>query len=105
MGVLPLTIELGRWKDVPLEYRVCRVCESDELEDAYHHVFFCNALLLTRSNMFSELKNVNYSSKEELLKTIFKPENLKIAGRFVEQMYMERRELLYKSGVVEWTVE
>ena len=55
--------------------------------------------------MFSELTNVDYSTKEDLLKSIFKPENLKVAGRFVEQMYMERRELLYKSGVLEWTEE
>ena len=103
MGVLPLQIELGRWKDVPLEYRVCRVCEKDELEDEYHHVLFCDALVMTRTYLFRELKNVDYSSKENLLKSIFKPENLKTTGRYIEQMYMERRDLLYKSRVVEWT--
>ena len=103
MGVLPLQIELGRWKDVPLEYRVCRVCESNELEDEYHHVLFCDALVVTRTHLFGELEDVNYDNKESLLKSIFKRENLKTAGRFIEAMYMERRELLYKSKVVEWS--
>ena len=73
------------------------------MEDEYHHVLFCDALVVTRTHLFGELVNVDYSSREELLKTIFKSENLKIAGRYIEQMYMERRELLYKTQIVEWS--
>ena len=79
------------------------MCESEDLEDEYHHVSFCEALVVTRGHLFGELSNVNYSSKEELLKSVFKKENLKVAGRFIEQMYMESRELLYKSKVVGWS--
>ena len=38
LGILPLQLEVGRWKDVALEDRYCRVCMSEYLEDEYHFV-------------------------------------------------------------------
>ncbi len=102
-GILPLQVELGRWKDVPLEYRTCRVCEEDILEDEYHHVSFCEALKTPGTAFFSDLKNINYANKVELMKTVFKPENLKTSGRYIEKMFAIRQEILYKSGIEEWS--
>ena len=98
MGVLPLQIELGRWKDVSLEYRTCRVCDQEVLENEYHHILFCDALKDVRTDFFGELSNIDYGCKLDLLKTVFKTENLKISGRYVEAIFAIKRETLYKSS-------
>ena len=37
-GILPLEIEVGRYRDVPLENRICRLCDNGDIEDEIH---FC----------------------------------------------------------------
>ncbi len=37
--ILPLTIETGRWGNIPLEYRICKMCDSLVVEDEYHFIF------------------------------------------------------------------
>ncbi len=32
-GILPLEIETGRWQNKPVEERICKVCESGEVEN------------------------------------------------------------------------
>ncbi len=57
IGVLPLHLETGRWKDTPLEYRFCRVCDDDLLESEMHFLMQCDALIEERSDMYRELFN------------------------------------------------
>ncbi len=40
-GILPLEIETGRWQNKPVEERICKVCESDEVENEFHFIFSC----------------------------------------------------------------
>ncbi len=35
-GILPLEIETGRWQNKPVEERICKVCESGEVENEFH---------------------------------------------------------------------
>ena len=39
MGILPLTIETGRFINQPLEQRLCKICDSNEVEDEWHFIF------------------------------------------------------------------
>ena len=78
------------------------MCDIGNLEDEYHHVLFCDAFIKTRTEFFGELHNVKHDSKETVLSSIFKTENLEVAGRYIEQMFVQRRELLYKYGIEEW---
>ena len=43
-GCLPLGVETGRYRipKVPLERRVCQVCNSDLVEDEFHFDMVCN---------------------------------------------------------------
>ncbi len=40
-GILPLEIETGRWQNKPVEKRICKVCESGEVENEFHFIFSC----------------------------------------------------------------
>ncbi len=41
-GILPLSIETGRWGSIPLEDRICKMCDSLVVEDKYHFIFHCS---------------------------------------------------------------
>ncbi len=36
MGVLPVAIETGRFKSIPVEERVCVLCNMKDIEDEMH---------------------------------------------------------------------
>ena len=40
-GVLPLEIEVGRYRDIPLENRLCQVCKNDTIEDEINFLCQC----------------------------------------------------------------
>ncbi len=40
-GILPLSIETGRWGSIPLEDRIFKMCDSLVVEDEYHFIFHC----------------------------------------------------------------
>ncbi len=37
--IMPLEIETGRWQNKPAEERICKVCESGEVENEFHFIF------------------------------------------------------------------
>ena len=44
--ILPLEIELGRFLNVKVEERTCKVCNLERIEDECHFLFFCAQLQL-----------------------------------------------------------
>ncbi len=52
VGILPLGLEVGRYTDVPLENRLCHICNEGLLDDEYHFILYCDALKDTRSKFF-----------------------------------------------------
>ena len=91
LGVLPLEIESGHWKDVPLEYRQCNMCKENLLGDKFHFTFWCDKLSDKRTNMFVEPHEKSEYCKtdkeKDMMKYIFQRECLKITGRHIEIMY------------------
>ena len=41
-GNLRLPVETGRWDDIPLNERTCKICTTDDIGDEYHYLFTCN---------------------------------------------------------------
>ncbi len=42
-GVVPLSIETGRFQNIPIEYRLCLLCEDNVCESEFHFllVHYC----------------------------------------------------------------
>ena len=38
-----LTVETGRWSTIPLNERICRLC-NDGIRDEYHYILSCKSL-------------------------------------------------------------
>ena len=53
-GILPLEIKTGRFKDIPLCERICKVCDSVSVEDEIHFLCECNTYSDERETMFSK---------------------------------------------------
>ncbi len=75
LGILPLEIESGRWKDDALEDRTCKLCNIGLLGNEYHFVMFCDKLQKERTQMYIDLCNKSdinvYAPQEVHLKTMF----------------------------------
>ena len=57
-GILPLEIEVGRYRDTPLEDRLCQICKNGAMEDEIHFLCQCNK--------YSEIRNILFTEAEQL---------------------------------------
>ena len=100
LGILPLSIEVGHFTNVPLEYRLCQLCKDNLLEDELHFILYCDGLKDTRSQLFegtTYLEDVEDSTdKVELCKLLFNSHNLKHSARVMENMFDARMRLMWK---------
>ena len=53
IGILPLRIEKGRFRNLPVEERVCEICGNGDIEDEKHFVCGCQE--------YQDLRNMLYS--------------------------------------------
>ena len=53
---MPLHIETGRFKNTPLEDRICTLCNSNEIEDEFHFVMKCPVYSEIRNSLFTDVK-------------------------------------------------
>ena len=42
LGTLPIAVEVGRYSNLPLKERTCKLCMRDDVEDEYHLLFVCD---------------------------------------------------------------
>ena len=90
IGILPLRIEVGRFSDKPLEYRICHICEDVLLDNEFHFLMYCDNLREVRTDMYLELHNKCdidlYGKEEVVLKGMLAKDNVKIFAKHLEIM-------------------
>ena len=100
LGILPLQLEIGRWHDDPIEWRVCRACDEGLLDDEAHFALFCELTKELRTDFLREVHNRTdidvYAEKYELMSNLFKRKCLRITAKHVEKMWLYRRNYLYQ---------
>ncbi len=67
-GILPLSIETGRWGSITLEDRICKMCDSLVVEDEYHFIFHCSLYNNIRDQFLQHVGNtiLNINEKNEI---------------------------------------
>ena len=109
IGVLPLHLETGRWKDTPLENRTCRTCDDELLESELHFLMHCDALKDERSEMYRELLSRTEfeirGDEIQQMKDLLGKNVLKITGKHLLTMFERRREILYETMTADENVE
>ena len=82
----PLTIEIGRYKNLETEERLCKLCTTQKIEDEYHFLIDCPIYNNSRKicyHKISELcSNFNNMSDKSKLYYLFTNEDLSIINIF-----------------------
>ena len=98
-GILPLAIETGRYNNIPIEYRLCTVCDENVTEDEKHFVFDCKLYERERELFWTEVERYDtefvYKSTTEKLETLMKEEFVKSTAKFLYTCYFKRRNVIY----------
>ena len=64
-GILPLEIEVGRYRNLELSERLCKLCDMQLVEDEIHFLIDCPVYSDERKHLFDE-KNISNSSFSEM---------------------------------------
>ena len=100
-GILPLSVETGRFLYIPLEFRLCKFCNHDVLEDEMHFLLNCPFYADLRNNLILKAieKEQNYYFLETVdkLKLFMSRELVKYTAKFLYESFQRRRAALYVS--------
>ena len=50
-----LPVETGRWENIPLNERKCKLCTTDNIGDEYHYLFTCDFLRVTENCIWNRI--------------------------------------------------
>ena len=66
-GILPLNIEIGRFRNQALDERLCTLCEFNEIKDS-HFLFQCSLYDELRSEWVSHIvnKTANFLERDKI---------------------------------------
>ena len=103
-GILPLEIEIGRYRNIPLELRVCKMCHLGVVEDEIHFLCECPRYSEYREILFHKARN-SYSVFENfdnLDKFVYIMSNLqRTAIQFVSKAIPVRQYYMSKTKWLE----
>ena len=72
---MPINVEIGRFRNVPLEDRVCKLCNSvtNNIEDEFHVLCVCNAYNDIRISLYNNISyiNSNFDEYDDFEKGVF----------------------------------
>ena len=98
LGILPIAIETGRYKSIPLPSRLCEICNENVIEDEIHILFHCTKYEKERKIWY---RNINLNTTiynytiDELLNYAFQfPRQL---AKYLCKIIEVRRNTLYEN--------
>ena len=59
LGILPITVETGRFRNIPLQDRKCTICDLNEVEDEKHFLCICPVYNDIRSTLYTKVNTIN----------------------------------------------
>ena len=87
-GILPLKIETGRYRNIPVAERLCQNCDALEVEDEFHFLFKCENYKDERETLWRDCP-VNANSDTERLKYLMLYHCKKLA-LFIQKCFIKR---------------
>ncbi len=54
-GILPISIETGRFKNIPREFRLCTMCNDNVIADVTDFIFYCNKYNDLREYLYEKI--------------------------------------------------
>ena len=95
---MPLAVEVGRYKSIPEEDRLCTICDLGVVEDEFHFVFHCPLYDSLRNVLFEKVQDKNpdlfWLPESSMLSWLFEEEVFAV-GKFIEKAWQLRWKMLY----------
>ena len=95
-GVLPLEIENGRYVGKAIADRLCKVCNTNCVEDEFHFLFYCCMYQGERSGYYvgsvSDIEYFMLLSDPDKVKYMLEKKHVKDTGAYVTIIYQKRRQ-------------
>ncbi len=100
-GTAPLRIETGRYERLPVEQRVCEVCDSDNVEDEMHLLISCNAFTQERTEFYANVSqlvgNFNELPLEDTFIVLMSDPNIcTFTARACHDMFIKHQAIFYQ---------
>ena len=97
-GVLPIMIETGRYKDTPLEQRVCQMCNSQAVEDEEHFIGRCRKLKGVRDKYKHKFAQKGLDTSIiniDCISNMLKPDYVKLTSEMLLDLFELKKNLIY----------
>lgn len=97
-GILPLTLETGRFVQIPEEERLCRLCELGEVESESIFLLYCtlyDEFRIPMFEMFAQNPELFWSTDDDKMKWLFNFSVYKLAT-FVFKAWKKQQTHLFR---------
>ena len=95
-GILPIRIETGRFCNLPVEHRLCEICNQNKVEDEFHFLMECPFYHHERQQMLANTNiGAQAGTKKESFKTLFQ-NHWRDVGVFLNAAWIKRQSKLFK---------
>ncbi len=71
IGIWPLHIETGRFRNVKVEEKVCQVCNNGDVENEFHFVCIYNTYTTLRNTMYDKINDVIFYNMTDRDKFVY----------------------------------
>ena len=99
LGILPLHIETGRFRNTKIEDRLCTVCNLNVVENEMHFLFECPCYAKLRQQWLQNIRkscnNFDNLDNSEKLSLIFEKFH-RCTAKFIQTCFNTRKELLFQ---------
>ena len=98
-GILPLEIEIGRWQNKPLDMRICKLCDRNDVEDESHFILKCPFFFNERNSFMNHVRNnvpnIDHFGTTDMLKCFMSTENVCKFASTICDMMRKRNDKLF----------
>ena len=95
-GTLPINIEVGRFRQIDIENRLCSFCDLGVIEDEIHFVTICPLYDDCRALMYSKISDNDFFQYSNEEKFIFLIKNKwKLLAKYMKAAWDIRKKRLY----------
>lgn len=102
-GILPLTVEVGRFHGLALENRLCPLCKEnqiDNIEDEFHFLCVCQSYTGLRSDLFAKVSQLLpiFPNLDDFEKCMCLNSNFQVdTAKFISSAMQIRQSIIYSA--------
>ena len=95
LGILPLEIEIGRYKGIELNNRICQLCNLNKIESEIHFVTECTAYLDERRILYNKCNVKLNETCDKIFEFLMSDINIKPMLLYIKNSYKKRQQCIY----------